>query len=266
MRSKSGHLLQRYTWAMEILYVALLFLILVGVAYCAKLLRALHTKISKNFASITRELNKLPAENKKSSMISYRQTEAFIQLTNLLDFKAAIPATRSWAASPDLLLKISEIIKQAKPGLVVELGSGISTLVAAKSGARKIVSIDNSEAWGAKTVALLKEHKVRGVDVRIAPLRPYANGSDWYDLDAIKDLKKIDVLIVDGPPGSKNPEARYPALHQFKDKLSPSAIIIVDDVHRDGERKLAEDFAKALPNHQLVILDHEKGTAIISPR
>jgi predicted O-methyltransferase YrrM len=222
--------------------------------------------VSKTSAAITRDIQKLSVENKKNSMIAYRQTEAFTQLTNLLDFKAAIPATRSWAASPDLLLTISEIVKKSKPGLVVELGSGISTLVAAKSGARKIISIDNSDAWGAKTVALLKEHKVRGVDVRIAPLRPYANGSEWYDLDAIKDLKKIDLLIVDGPPGSKNPEARYPALQQFKDKLSPAAIVVIDDVNREGERKLAEDFAKALPNHELTILDHEKGTAIIAPR
>jgi len=37
-------------------------------------------------------------------------------------------------------------------------------------------------------------------------------------------------------------------------------------VNRDGERKLAEDFAKALPNHALTILDHEKGTAVIAPR
>ena len=251
---------------MEILYSALLFLTLLGVTYCAKLLRSLHSKVSKSSAAITRDIQKLSLENKKNSMIAYRQAEAFTQLTNLLDFKAAIPATRSWAASPDLLLTISEIVKKNRPGLVVELGSGISTLVAAKSGARKIISIDNSDAWGAKTVALLKEHKVRGVDVRIAPLRPYANGSEWYDLDAIKDLKKIDLLIVDGPPGSKNPEARYPALQQFKDKLSPAAIVVIDDVNREGERKLAEDFAKALPNHELTILDHEKGTAIISPR
>jgi hypothetical protein len=251
---------------MEILYSALLFLILLGVTYCAKLLRSLHSKVSKTSAAITRDIQKLSVENKKNSMIAYRQTEAFTQLTNLLDFKAAIPATRSWAASPDLLLTISEIVRKNKPGLVVELGSGISTLVAAKSGARKIVSIDNSDAWGAKTVVLLKEHKIRGVDVRIAPLRPYANGSEWYDLDAIKDLKKIDLLIVDGPPGSKNPEARYPALKQFKDKLSAYAIVIIDDVKREGERKLAEDFAKALPNHELTILDHEKGTAIIAPR
>lgn len=251
---------------MEIIYICLLSLILLGVAYCARLLRALHAKVSKSSAAVTRDIAKITAENKKNQMITFHQTEAFIQLTQLLDFKAPIPATRSWAASPDLLLTISEIVKKYRPGLVVELGSGVSTLIASKSGARKIISIDNSEEFGGKTVALLKEHKVRGAEIRIAALQPYANGSTWYDTSAIKDLKKIDLLIIDGPPGSKNPEARYPALAEFKEKLSAKAVIVIDDVHREGERKLAEDFAKAMPNHQLVILDHEKGTAVISPR
>lgn len=251
---------------MEIIYICLLIIILLGVAYCARLLRSLHSKVSKSSAAITRDIAKLMIDNKKSSMTAYRQTQALIQLTQLLDFKSPIPPTRSWAASPDLLLTITEIVRKYRPGLVVELGSGVSTLVAAKAGARKVVSIDNSDEFGGKTISLLKDHKVRGVDVRIAPLQPYANGFTWYDTSKIKDLKKIDLLIVDGPPGSKNPEARYPALAEFKDKLSAKAVIIIDDVHREGERKLAEDFAKAMPNHQLVILDHEKGTAVISPR
>ena len=251
---------------MEIIYICLLVIILLGVAYCARLLRSLHSKVSKSSAAITRDIAKLMIDNKKSSMTAYRQTQALIQLTQLLDFKSPIPPTRSWAASPDLLLTITEIVRKYRPGLVVELGSGVSTLVAAKAGARKVVSIDNSDEFGGKTISLLKDHKVRGVDVRIAPLQPYANGFTWYDTSKIKDLKKIDLLIVDGPPGSKNPEARYPALAEFKDKLSAKAVIIIDDVHREGERKLAEDFAKAMPNHQLVILDHEKGTAVISPR
>ena len=251
---------------MEIIYICLLIIILLGVAYCARLLRSLHSKVSKSSAAITRDIAKLMIDNKKSSMTAYRQTQALIQLTQLLDFKSPIPPTRSWAASPDLLLTITEIVRKYRPGLVVELGSGVSTLVAAKAGARKVVSIDNSDEFGGKTISLLKDHKVRGVDVRIAPLQPYANGFTWYDTSKIKDLKKIDLLIVDGPPGSKNPEARYPALAEFKDKLSSKAVIIIDDVQREGERKLAEDFAKAMPNHQLVILDHEKGTAVISPR
>ena len=251
---------------MEIIYICLLIIILLGVAYCARLLRSLHSKVSKSSAAITRDIAKLMIDNKKSSMTAYRQTQALIQLTQLLDFKSPIPPTRSWAASPDLLLTITEIVRKYRPGLVVELGSGVSTLVAAKAGARKVVSIDNSDEFGGKTISLLKDHKVRGVDVRIAPLQPYANGFTWYDTSMIKDLKKIDLLIIDGPPGSKNPEARYPALAEFKDKLSSKAVIIIDDVQREGERKLAEDFAKGMPNHQLVILDHEKGTAVISPR
>ena len=247
---------------MEFIYIFLLLSILCGVAYCARLLRSLHSKVSKNFSAVSKEI----AQQKKNSMVLYRQIEAYMQLLNLIDFKASIPPTRSWAASPDLLLTIADTIKKYRPGLVVELGSGVSTLVAAKSGARKVISIDNSEEFGGKTVAMIKDHKVRGVEVRIAPLQPYANGSTWYDTSKIKDLKKIDLLIIDGPPGSKNPEARYPALAELKDKLSAKAVVIIDDVHREGERKLAEDFAKALPHHHLVILDHEKGTAVISPR
>jgi protein-L-isoaspartate O-methyltransferase len=173
---------------MEILFSVLLFLILLGTLYCIRSLRALHGKVSKKSEQISREIQKAASENKKISMLAYRQTEAFIQLNNLLQFKAAIPPTRSWAASPDLLLLISETVKKNKPSLVVELGSGVSTLVTAKSGARKVISIDNSEEFGGKTRELLKEHKVRGVEIRIAPLRPYANGSDWYDTSTIKDL------------------------------------------------------------------------------
>jgi hypothetical protein len=182
-------------------------------------IKKIKNKLNRDTERLSREIAKAATESKKNQMLTFHQTEAYIQLHNLLDFKAPIPFTRSWAASPDLLLTIVETVRKYKPGLVVELGSGVSTLVLAKSGARKVVSIDNSDEWGTKTKTLISDHKVRGVDVRIAPLQPYANGSTWYDISAIKDLKKIDLLIVDGPPGSKNPEARYPALAEFKDRL-----------------------------------------------
>jgi len=227
---------------MKILNLLLLFLIFIGTLYCIRSLRALHGKVSKKSEQISREINKAALENKKLSMTAYRQTEAFIQLTNLLQFKSAIPPTRSWAASPDLLLFISETVKKNRPTLVVELGSGVSTLVTAKSGARKVISIDNSEEFGGKTRELLKEHKVRGAEIRIAPLRPYANGSEWYDVSMIKDLRKIDLLIVDGPPGSKNPEARYPALKEFKDKWSAKAVLLLmmlSEMAKESWRKIS---------------------------
>ena len=248
---------------MKLLSIVLLLAIGLGLAYCIRSLRALHQKINTRIA---REIAVSTKELKTSMWQSYRQTEAMQQLLSLLKFSAPVPPTRSWAASPDLLLTLAQLVRKHNPKLVVELGSGVSTLVVAKAGAKKVISIDNSGEFADKTREVLKEHKVRGVEIRVAQLKAHISGVDWYDTAVIKDLKRIDLLIVDGPPGSKNPEARMPARAEFIAKLSPKAIIVIDDVNREGERKLAESFAKALPNHVLTIYPHEKGTAVISPK
>ena len=234
-----------------------------GLAYCIRSLRALHRKVNTRIA---REISASTKELKAEVWQSFRQSEAMQQLLSLLKFSAPVPPTRSWAASPDLLLTLAQLVRTHNPKLVVELGSGVSTLVVAKAGAKKVISIDNSAEFAGKTREVLKEHKVRGVEIRVAELKAHISGVDWYDTNVIKDLKRIDLLIVDGPPGSKNPQARMPARAEFIAKLSPKAIIVIDDVNRDGERKLAEAFAKALPNHILTIYPHEKGTAVISPK
>ena len=238
----------------------LIILVLLVALYCAKLLRALHQRVSKSNQQTQESIKEL----KEQIWHSYRQSEALQQLFALLNFSAPIPPTRSWAASPDLLLTLAELVRTHKPRLVVELGSGVSTLIVAKAGARKVISIDNSAEFAEKTREMLKDHKVRGVEVRVAPLKAHASGVDWYDTAKLKDLKKIDMLIIDGPPGSKNSDARKPALKELLAKLSPNVVVVIDDVNRIGERQLAEAFAKALPRHTLSILNHEKGTAVIS--
>lgn len=248
---------------MNLLLLVLLLAIGLGLAYCIRSLRALHQKVNTRIA---REIAVSTKELKTSMWQSYRQTEAMQQLFSLLKFSAPVPPTRSWAASPDLLLTLAQLVRKHNPKLVVELGSGVSTLVVAKAGAKKVISIDHSGEFADKTREVLKEHKVRGVEIRVAQLKAHISGVDWYDTAVIKDLKRIDLLIVDGPPGSKNPEARMPARAEFIAKLSPKAIVVIDDVNREGERKLAESFAKALPNHVLTIYPHEKGTAVISPK
>ena len=248
---------------MKLLTLVFLLAIGLGLAYCIRLLRALHQKVN---TKVSREISVANKEIKAQVWQSYRQTEAMQQLLSLLKFSAPIPPTRSWAASPDLLLTLAQLVRTHNPKLVVELGSGVSTLVVAKAGAKKVISLDNSAEFAGKTREILKEHKVRGVEIRVAELKAHISGVDWYDTALIKDLKRIDLLIVDGPPGSKNPEARMPARAEFITKLSPKAVIVIDDVNREGERKLAEAFAKALPNHVLTIYPHEKGTAVISPK
>ena len=234
--------------------------------YVVRSIRALHKKINRNADRVTKELTAQTGRIKTELAHVYHQFEAVGQLLPLLKLSAPLPPSRGWAASPDFLLTLAHVTRKVKPRLTVELGSGISTLVLAKSGAKKIVSLDHSVEFGTQTKEMLSSHGVRGVDIRIHELETYPGGYKWYAKSTYKGLSKIDLLVIDGPPSSTNPDARYPAFEHLISLLSPKATVVLDDVYRDEERKLADAITQALPNHVLTILSHEKGTAVISPR
>jgi predicted O-methyltransferase YrrM len=97
-------------------------------------------------------------------------------------------------------------------------------------------------------------------------LSPNSVGSDWYEISVLSDIDQIDLLFIDGPPGSKDEKARHPVLAHCLSKLSPKAVIVIDDAAREGERVLAEMFLEALPGYELEFLSHEKGTAVLRPK
>jgi predicted O-methyltransferase YrrM len=254
-----------YDLAMEIVVILLLSALIILSGYQIRSLRAVHRRLGKNADRVSKELKGQTQVIKSDLADMYRQIEAIEQLLPRLKLTAPIPPSRGWAASPDFLLTLSQIAKINRPKLTVELGSGVSTLVLAKSGARKIISFDHTIEFGEQTRKMLIAHGVRGVDVRIEELESYPSGYRWYSKKSLKGLAKIDLLVIDGPPSSTNPDARYPAIEHLLSLLSPQATIVLDDVDRPEERKLAESFSRALPGHTLTILAHEKGTAVISP-
>lgn len=247
------------------------------------LIRVLRT-ISRKISALSRENKQLNRENQqlnreirtlgknlsKEMWQHYRQGENYQQLIRLLNFTCALPPTRSFAASPDLLLTLAEIVKKEQPKLIVELGSGVSTLVMAKAlplgSQTKIISFDDSPEYAEKTRQLLANHRITGVEIRVAPIEKYDDQRTWYTKGAFSDVQGIGLLVIDGPPGSKDPQARSAARLELLSRLNAEAIVIIDDTQRDGERELAEQFAQELPTHNLIFLPHEKGTAIISPK
>jgi predicted O-methyltransferase YrrM len=250
----------------DILIYAGLAVIVAALAYLVRSMRALHRKVNRNADRSSKELSAQTGRIKGELGNVYHQFEAVEQLLPLLKLSAPLPPSRGWAASPDFLLTLAHVTKKVKPRLTVELGSGISTLVLAKSGAKKIISLDHSIEFGSQTREMLLSHGVRGVDIRIHELETYSGGYKWYAKSTFKGIANIDLLVIDGPPSSTNPDARYPAFEHLIPLLSPRATVILDDVYREEERKLADAIAKALPNHVFTILSHEKGTAVISPR
>ncbi len=240
--------------------------ILATALYLLRIAKRINEKLNKLVAP-ERDVRRIAKAQSDASWEHYRQSEFYSQLLRLLDLSAPIPSTRSWAASPDVLLTLLHHAKQSDPKTILDLGSGMSTLVLAKSApGAKIISIDNSAEFAGKTSQLLASHGITNVDFRVAPLMPHASGVEWYDLAQLTDISAIDLLFIDGPPGSKNDRARHPALGECLAKLSPRAIVVIDDAGRDGEKDMAHEFAKALPNHTLEFLPHEKGTAVLLPK
>jgi predicted O-methyltransferase YrrM len=247
--------------------ILLITLILLAISfYQIRILKRINEKLIK-LVSPERDVRRIAKAQSDAAWENYRQSEFYSQLLRLLNLDAPIPSTRSWAASPDVLLTLLHHAKQSNPKTILDLGSGMSTLVLAKSApAAKVFSIDNSSEYAGKTKEMLSLHKVTNAEVRVAPLVAHASGVDWYDLSQLKDVTDIDLLFIDGPPGSKNDRARHPALYECLSKLSPRAVIVIDDAGRNGEKDMAEEFAKALPNHSLEFLSHEKGTAVLLPK
>ncbi len=54
----------------------------------------------------------------------------------------------------------------------------------------------------------------------------------------------MDLLVVDGPPGTDR-DARRPALEFFKNRLADSYTVYIDDIDREDERSLYDGWEDA---------------------
>lgn len=205
---------------------------------------------------------------------TYLQLEALTQVKDLIQPSLPLPAARGWAMSPDMIRVVVRLIMQESPGLIVEAGSGLSTLCFAyaqrrSGGSGRIVSLDHDAEYGARTRALLAQHGLGDIaDVRIAPLTPQPAGDatwSWYEPSAWSDLLGIDLLIIDGPPGSGAVRARWPAVPLLGERLDPSAVVLLDDGARADETAIGAEWASIKPGWELRTLATEKGTIAVGP-
>ncbi len=180
---------------------------------------------------------------------------------------APLPVPGGWAASTDLLGEVLRAIAAQRPQRVVELGSGLSTLVIAaalrSNGGGHLVSIDAEGDYAAVTRAQLQRQGLSDwAEVRVAPLKQLSfedSTRPWYDTSLLADLEDIDLLLVDGPPTLRRADIRYPALPYFWKRLNPGAIVLLDDAARPAERAMAEVWRQRFPDGRFEHLRLEKG-------
>ena len=217
----------------------------------------------------------LEKELKKEIRQTFRQLEALQNLSAVLPANDVLPATRVWAASPDLLLVLVDLVIAERPSLVVECGSGASTLWLALAMRRfgidgRIIALDHDPVFGDKTRGLLARHDVADLaEVRDAPLESFSLDGQtysWYAKRAWEDLKGIDLLFVDGPPATTGHQARYPALPLLSGLLSPVATAVLDDLIVPDMQKVLRLWLDAYPDFDSEMLALEKQAAVLRRR
>jgi len=204
-------------------------------------------------------------------LADYHQMEAFNGLMSLLQLRAPLPPTRGWAASPDYLALVAGEIMGQRPQLILECGSGISTVIAAycleKIGSGKIVSLEQDAAHAGRTSDMLRLHGLdeyaEVVHSPIAEIEVDGNFMQWYDTRALDGLDGIGMVVVDGPSLSKGPLRRYPVLPLVADHLDKEAVVILDDADRPDERAVFARWASEYPAAVSRFEWTEKGTSIL---
>jgi predicted O-methyltransferase YrrM len=223
-------------------------------------------------ADIEREIKK---EIKKEIKQTFRQLEAMQNLGAVLPANDVLPATRGWAASPDLLVVLVDLVKTGRPSLVVECGSGVSTLWLALAMRRfeidgRIIALDHDQVFGGQTRDFLARHDLRDLaEVRDAPLESFSLEGEtysWYATGAWEDLTGIDLLFVDGPPATTGHQARYPALPLLSGSLSPAATVVLDDLVVPDMQKVLQRWLDAYPEFSSELLPLEKHAAVLCRR
>ncbi|EMI44591.1 hypothetical protein RRSWK_02657 [Rhodopirellula sp. SWK7] len=170
--------------------------------------------------------------------------------------------TSSWSMKFPNLHALLELLDREEPKLIVEFGSGISTLLIAswiqERGVGRLVSFDHDAEWACKTKHYLDRHSLASVDVRVRPLKSIVSSGHrciWYDTteDDLKSLSGVDLVVVDGPPAGATgtPMSRLPAFEVLREQMSPKAVIVLDDASRAGERSVASSWDKSNPDFEL---------------
>ena len=173
--------------------------------------------------------------------------EAAVALYHALRPVAPLPLLHDYALAPDSALLLHKLLCEKSPEVVVETGSGASTLVIAYTlkalGKGKLISLELDDDHARRTREDVHRHGLDAwVTVVQAPLRDVVvDGAHyvWHDTRALADVSAIDVVFDDGPPLHLGPSLRYAGLPLLQPKLALDAAYCINFVAAEERRTVA---------------------------
>ncbi|MDR5883632.1 class I SAM-dependent methyltransferase [Caballeronia sp. LZ032] len=227
---------------------------------------------------------------------STKQTQAFIGLQNYYatgELPRLSCERNTWPVSQDFALYLVELIEANNYDLVIEFGSGISTVIVAKAltkaslrregrRASRLVSFDHLDKYYAQTRAHLVQAGLEdAVQLMLAPLQDWQapNGNTYPYYNCRSELSTLAqqhdeagqrvLVIVDGPPAATGKHARYPAGPLLMQRFSAARVdLLLDDYIREDEKEVTKiwqaEMQAAGREHKLTELKFEKDACLVS--
>lgn len=188
------------------------------------------------------------------------------RLAGLLEWpEHGLPSTGGWAGTPDFLLLLAETVCERRPQVVVEFGSGASTIVIARAmqlnGGGRLVSYDHHPGFAETTRRRLSALKLPA-EVHAVELVPGAAGYSgrFYATEGLPE--RIDIAVIDGPPAWLEAGTRGGAGPAVFPNVVPGGLVLLDDAKRAGERENARRWAADFPEIEFRMAETDKGVLV----
>lgn len=221
----------------------------------------------KQSDDLVRTRRHLETAVKNNSANAVRQLQSFVGMQEYFA-TGVLPAfnseAHSWPISADFALCLMRQLVLKPYDLVIEFGSGMSTVIVAKSlalmadrhGTRQtpFVSFDHLDSYYQQTLAYVQQAGLeKAVQLLLTPIEDWqAEDGQVYPYYSCQSTlaklakqrqatRKRILVIVDGPPAATGPQARYPAGPLLMEHF-PNAHIdfLMDDYIREDEKQVVQ--------------------------
>jgi hypothetical protein len=166
----------------------------------------------------------------------------------------------SFSLSPSTILHIINDLFINKRKVIVEFGSGRSTLFLLKfiqyhQLDTKLFSVESDLEYSSYLNDIVNSNNLNQdnfyqINAPIVESNFHYQGKNslWYEEEMVsKSLPdNIDLVIVDGPASSYDAYVRYPAVPAIQQKLNKDFSIFLDDTYREAESSIAIEWEKVL--------------------
>lgn len=227
----------------------------------------LENLFKKQAEDLVRVRRHLEIAVKNNSANAVRQLQSFVGMQEYFA-TGVLPAfnseAHSWPVSADFALCVMRQLVLQPYDLVIEFGSGMSTVIVAKTLAlmaergdtrqTQFVSFEHLDSYYEQTLAHLQQAGLeQAVQLTLAPLKDWQSADGqiypYYccqsTLTKLVQQKQVSrkriLVIVDGPPAATGPQARYPAGPLLMEHFPNAQIdFLMDDYIREDEKQIAQ--------------------------